>query len=564
MAELVNQRIEATINELEQMRRTELYDDEELREIARKRKEFEYRIQRRLKEKDDYVQYIAYELALLEDITYRRKQIKMHEKLKDIEYAIAKRLNKVFKQFIMRYQDDVEIYFEYIKFCKAVKFDFAAAAIIGQMLQIHGDKPKTWLLASLYETKVKNSIETSRSFLLKGIHRHPESEELYRNLFEVELKLAFSAETDDEKDKCIKRAEVVWRNGVKNIPDLKFLFQICDIALTYDNETVMKSLKEEIWSKRDNKDVWSYIAMKELQGFHWEQIDDTIDTNHLNFSKELNNFVVLHEKALEQFPDEKLCTEYIHKLLGLNDSICTDLQKIAVVKRAWEHGHANGLLTNDMYSFGFTFLRLEDELTTDEFMQILDTALVKNPKSRVLWEEKLLLSKDNENKMLSILQDADKTLRGEDLIYLWNFMLDNIKSNVVFRSCYKKFQACENAIALSLKPKLLQKLYEHNGLKTAREVYENFVRTPPTQKELHKVMINIELAQEKPSLKHARKYYECLVHHHGSDHVDVWLEYISFETNMGNVSAIASIHRRAIAQLKKDIVDDFIKAQAIT
>lgn len=90
-----------------------------------------------MKHKEDFVQYIAYELALLEDISLRRKLNQLTEKKKDIEYAISKRLNKVFKQFIYRFQDDIEIYFEYIKFCKSVGFDYAISGIIAQMLQVN-------------------------------------------------------------------------------------------------------------------------------------------------------------------------------------------------------------------------------------------------------------------------------------------------------------------------------------------------------------------------------------------------------------------------------------------
>lgn len=106
------------------------------REISRKRKEFEYRIQRRVKEKDDFVHYIAYELALLEDISLRRKKAHLSEKRSDIEYAIAKRLNKIFKQFIYRFQNNIEIYFEYIKFCRSVGFQHAISGIISQMLLV--------------------------------------------------------------------------------------------------------------------------------------------------------------------------------------------------------------------------------------------------------------------------------------------------------------------------------------------------------------------------------------------------------------------------------------------
>lgn len=74
---------------------------------------------------------------MLEDISLRRKQAKLGEKKKDIEFAVAKRLNKIFKQFIYRFQNEIEIYFEYIKFCSSVGFNEAISGIIGQMLQVN-------------------------------------------------------------------------------------------------------------------------------------------------------------------------------------------------------------------------------------------------------------------------------------------------------------------------------------------------------------------------------------------------------------------------------------------
>lgn len=60
----------------------------------------------------------------------------MNEKKKDIEYAIASRVNRIFKQFIHRFNDDVKVYFEYFKFCKSVGFDVAASGMVGEMLQV--------------------------------------------------------------------------------------------------------------------------------------------------------------------------------------------------------------------------------------------------------------------------------------------------------------------------------------------------------------------------------------------------------------------------------------------
>ncbi|KAJ8716271.1 hypothetical protein PYW08_013556 [Mythimna loreyi] len=563
MAEQVNQRIEEMINELEQMRRTQLYDDEEIKEISRKRKEFEYHIQRRVKHKEDFVQYIAYELALLEDITLRRKKAKLSEKKKDIEYAIAKRLNKVFKQFIYRFQDDIEIYFEYIKFCRSVGFDYAISGIIGQMLQIHGDKPKIWQMASKWESKEQNNLDNARNFLLKGIQRHPDSEALYLELFDIELiSLTFKSDTEEDREKHIKRADIVWKNGAKNIQNVKFLFSMFDLCRKYEiNEAFVDDIKKEIWSRQDNKDVWSYIASKELEGCHWDEIEEFVNEEN-DFSQEVNNYIGVYEEALQKFPDETLCTKYIHGLLGANDSVCSDYQKINAVKHAWMYAHENGLLSNDMFAFGIEILKLENETSDEDLLRILDSAAQRNPKLRCVWEEKILLSKPDEKKMLSVLQEAVKGLKSDDLLHLYNLVLDNVESDVALKNLYKKFQNCENAVLLAIKPKLLQKMYENSGIKAARELYEDLIRTPPTQIEVHRNMIDIEMAQEKPNVKSIRKCYEAAVQHHGSDNVDIWMKYMMFETE-NNAQATPAIYRRAVGMLKKELVDEFIRAQTL-
>ncbi|CAG9793729.1 unnamed protein product [Diatraea saccharalis] len=563
MAEQVNQRIEDMINELEQMRRTNLFDDEEIREISRKRKEFEYRIQRRVKQKEDFVHYISYELALLEDINLRRKQAKLSEKKNDIEYAVAKRLNKVFKQFIYRFQNEVEVYFEYIKFCQSVGFHHAISGIIGQMLQIHGDKPKMWLLASKWEKEEEHNLENARSFLLKGLHRHPEADILYVELFQIELHLC-AKENAEKKEKQIKRADIVWRNGLKNLNDLKFLFNVYDICIKFDaDNSITESIKQEIWSRHSEKEVWPYIASKELQGNHWKEIEECVEISATGYPKQLQYFIAIYERALQQFPDEKLCTQYIHKLLGVNEAICTNLQKISAVKEAWYYGHDNGLLSTDIFAFGIEVLKMENEISDSKLKELLDNVSMNVYHDKYVWEEKLKLCKSDVKEMLAIVQDAVKVLKPDAALALWNFMLDNVESKDAVNKIYKSYRNCENVVLLALKPKLLQKMYECNGLKAAREMYEELIKVPPTQIDTHTVMIDIEKSQEKPNIKNIRKYYECLVQHHGKDSVIIWMNYMKFEAEQGNAQSVPNIYRRAIGALKKELVDEFIKAQTL-
>lgn len=65
--------------------------------------------------------------------------------------------------------------------------------------------------------------------------------------------------------------------------------------------------------------------------------------------------------------------------------------------------------------------------------QILDTAVKLNPRARRIWEEKILINKDDEKKTLAVLQEANKVLEDNDALHLCNFVLDNTNSKSLVR-----------------------------------------------------------------------------------------------------------------------------------
>lgn len=55
-------------------------------------------------------------------------------------------------------------------------------------------------MAAIWESKQQDNLENTRNFLLKGLQRHPNSEELYLELFDIELiNLAFNADSKEEE-----------------------------------------------------------------------------------------------------------------------------------------------------------------------------------------------------------------------------------------------------------------------------------------------------------------------------------------------------------------------------
>ncbi|GBP37823.1 U3 small nucleolar RNA-associated protein 6 homolog [Eumeta japonica] len=300
----------------------------------------------------------------------------------------------------------------------------------------------------------------------------------------------------------------------------------------------------------------------EIKGHHWQEIEEFVDDED-ELPNVLKNFVCVYEEALHKFSDEKLSTKYIYELLSLNESVCPTMTKIELVKRAWLFCHENNVLSANMYPFGIQFLQLENEMTTDELMEILDSACKRNPKTKCLWEQKLMLTKDDDKKVQSILLETKKYLCKDDQVDLWYKMLDIAESGTMVTSLYRMFHNCESSILLSLKPKLLEKTYQFSGLKAARNMYEEFIRSPPIQLEVQKVMLDIEKSQEKMNLAQIKKCYELMMQHHGQNDCVIWLDYINFESECGSPALVPSIYRRAIAMLDKTLVDEFIKAHTL-
>ena len=86
MAEVIQERVEDRLPELEQLERTGLFSHAEIKAIIRKALELEYRIQRRSLLKDDFIRYVQYEINLLDLIEKRRAVSRFSESWK--KYSI--------------------------------------------------------------------------------------------------------------------------------------------------------------------------------------------------------------------------------------------------------------------------------------------------------------------------------------------------------------------------------------------------------------------------------------------------------------------------------------------
>ena len=183
MAEYVEQRMEEMLGEVEQMERVNLLEPKEVKELIKKRKHFEYKIQKKSKEKGDFLSYIQYETNLLSLLAMRRESTGYEHKKSEIEGAIRVRINKLFKILEHRFQSDVSIWLSHIQFLKNSDWEASVSRIYLRMLQVdqcrvyfgdliqkqpcqvHSNKPGLWVAAAQWEFETLGNEDNGRQVI---------------------------------------------------------------------------------------------------------------------------------------------------------------------------------------------------------------------------------------------------------------------------------------------------------------------------------------------------------------------------------------------------------------
>ncbi|KAL1129255.1 hypothetical protein AAG570_013784 [Ranatra chinensis] len=374
MAEVVELHAEEMIPELELMEKMQLFDNNEIRTITKKRKEFEYKLQRKTKCKDDALRYIQYEMDLMKLIRQKRKEKGLNQKKNNLDYTIANRINKLFNFAIRRFPNDVKIWLAYIKFCKQVRSYTCASRVLDQMLELHGDKASMFKLAAQLEFEDCQCVEKARKFLLNGLHIHKDSKLLYTEAFKLELNFAnlkrkeilgklgnlkFSieiykpvdkffffvsdrGETIDSEDPVLqgKLAEVIYDSATKKIKDVTFVVDLLCIAKNYNfTDQLQKKILDNLVKKFPKEELtWDTLAKREL-----ESSKDGDDPN----SKSCTN---MYECAVKSLNTEKMWTMYLDRMLELNEdtTILPNLKRNCLSK-AFFGAHNQGMMSEKYY-----------------------------------------------------------------------------------------------------------------------------------------------------------------------------------------------------------------------
>ncbi|EEF43845.1 U3 small nucleolar RNA-associated protein 6 homolog [Ricinus communis] len=194
MADTVQYRLERMVDELDDLERRGFFTHQEIAEIVKQRRKFEYRLKRPSPLKQDYLAYIEYETQLDTLRRLRKKSVardlkeKGNKKMKMSvsDFAGVSRIVDIYRLAVTRYKGDIDLWFRYLEFCRARR-NGRMKKVLAQLIRFHPKVPGVWIYAAAWEFDHNLNVAAARALMQSGLRVCPNSEDLWIEYLRMEL-----------------------------------------------------------------------------------------------------------------------------------------------------------------------------------------------------------------------------------------------------------------------------------------------------------------------------------------------------------------------------------------
>nr|XP_006125218.1 U3 small nucleolar RNA-associated protein 6 homolog [Pelodiscus sinensis] len=577
MAERIEQRIEGRLPELEQLERVGLFTRKEIKAVIKKASALEYKIQRRALHKEDFINYIQYEINMLELIKKRRSRIGYSFKKDEIEYSIVQRIHGLFKRATEKWKDDIQLWLSHVAFCKKWNKKNQLSKVFSAMLAIHPNKPALWIMAAKWEMEERFSSESARHLFLRALRFHPESPKLYQEYFRMELMHAEKQRKEKKEFEQAKMdlgefsyseevlngemARIIYRNAFQKIKGAEFHLSLLSIAKLFDfTQDLQKEILENLQAEHaDDPLTWDFMARRELEM-------ETLPSPECS-AKQAERCCAVFEEAVTSLPMGAMwkcyvtfCLERLNRKTNSEELRRKRLDRtLSVFSRA----HEATLLPETLYK-QWLHLLLECDLS-EKATEVAAAATERFRQSVEMWQTRLqVLIKLNKSDVARCFEEAMRQVKSKDCLPLWALWVEwseaaNSKEDT--EALYQRSLIVTTPTdSITMKEKYLDWAYRIGGYRKAKKVFTSLHESRPFSVEFFRKMIKIEKEQEACKMLNLREYYERALREFGSTDSDLWLDYVKEELNhpQGKPINCGNIHWRAMKMLEGELVETFV------
>ncbi|KAJ8001928.1 hypothetical protein DPEC_G00174500 [Dallia pectoralis] len=583
MAEIVQQRIENRIPELEQLERVGLFTKKEIKSMLKRATALEYKLHRLIISKADFISYIQYEINVLELIKKRRSRIGYTFKRDEIEFPIILRINNIFRRATTKWKSDLQLWLSHVAFCKKWNTKGELSKVFSSMLAIHPEKPAVWIMAAKSEMEDRNSTESARHLFLRALRFHPESQKVYQEYFRMELLHAEKLRKEQMKLENAeidlgeyefpveimngKLAEVAYRNAATKIQGANFILSILNIAAIFDfTKDLQTTIIQDLQSKyTDDPLTWDFLAKRELDAALGEELQ-SVKGRASDIARREERCCQVYEEGLNALNTEAMWTCYVSFCLERfkRKTNVRELKEkrhqrlLAVLQRA----HDSSLLSKDFYKNWLQVLLSSGD--AGRATAVAMAATERHSKSADTWGLALqTLLALGSGTMGKIFQDALTHINPKESLPIWLLQVEWSETSQTPEETEALFQrgllSSVPDVSKEIKEKYLDWSYRVGGYKKARKTFTSLHESRPFSKGFFTRMIQIEKEEETPKMTNLRDLYERALREFGSTDDGLWLEYIREELGpRGQPENCGRIHWRAMKILEGESVERFI------
>ena len=157
--------LERSVPELQELASKKIFDKEEISSVAKKRSDFEHRINARGCQPSDYAHYAAYEMNLE---SLRRRRIKRLG-IKANNHVGQRRIFFILERATKKFHGDVGLWMQYISFARKQRASGKVSQILTSVLRLHPIKAELWIYAASYAMEERGDMTEARSHMQRGL-----------------------------------------------------------------------------------------------------------------------------------------------------------------------------------------------------------------------------------------------------------------------------------------------------------------------------------------------------------------------------------------------------------
>jgi U3 small nucleolar RNA-associated protein 6 len=589
MAEVVQRHLEDMLSEFEQAKRIGLFTEAEIKKMIRTRRRHEYKIIRRTKEKECYLDYIKYETHLLKLVHLRREKLKLGRTYKknEIDLSIKRRIERLFRSVCHRFKNDVQLWLTFIEFLQKQHDYSTASSTFTSALQTHGTKYWLWIMAAKFEFEVMVSPSSARSLFQRALRLMPQEKKLWLEYFKFELlyvelvqkRQAVLERTkeeiqNNEEDAVLqgKIVQIVFNNAQETIEnDPKFVCSFVKILYEFSQFSFVESFIDHVYSVlkekySSNALAQSLLAQRPLVNERKMLDEATKKEQDISFM-----IAVLEQQVRENY-EEELKNSRVDKneLWNLYLDFC--VRRLSQASDSTKNEH---IATCDQV---FSLANEQISLTPERYLEwvsivdnkrarlVIQKATDRYPNDPTLWNKRLSLLVETSTDSKTIKNEFKLACQNSDIkksALIWNTIIeyaqehDSKWTEELFEQ--SQSESLDLSVALELKSKYLQWINQTKSIKQVRKLFDKLSSRIPASLSLYLDYIKIEQSSSDIDNTRIKTAFEQAIIYFGQTSADLWLAYLDHLKQHQSLDfvTISRLHSRAVHALDSDELKRF-------